>query len=249
MWLVLMVFLILDFLVLKRTYPLGTILKSFLGFFPEVDIYTSLNSPLWYFTLILFYYLIFPLLFFRKRPILSVFLILLASYYVLKFNLPVNKDVLKLYKLHYLAFPLGMGVALSLRSFPRVRNIIEQLKPWLRYPLIAGLLVAFGYLAIHSRVGDGIRAEQLTSLASVLCLVLVALLKTIRFQFLGWLGEVSYEIYLIQWPLMYRFDFLYQRLPAGIATFLYLGVFLGLGFGLKKIIDLTTRTIPRRSSH
>ena len=47
-------------------------------------------------------------------------------------------------------------------------------------------------------------------------------------------GIYSYEIYLLHWPLMYRFDFVYKILPPALATCLYLFIFIGLGMVLQR---------------
>ena len=59
MWFVLVATLLLDKYLIGLTYPSSTIIPNLLGFFPNSDLYTAVNSPLWYFSLILFYYLLF----------------------------------------------------------------------------------------------------------------------------------------------------------------------------------------------
>ena len=115
MWVVLIGFLVLDWLLLQRTYSSQVIIQSLLGFFPSADLYKDINSPLWYFTLIFFYYLLFPLIFFKRWPILSAGAFLLVGYFLADLNLPVNASVLGFYKLHYMAFPLGMCLAILMR--------------------------------------------------------------------------------------------------------------------------------------
>jgi peptidoglycan/LPS O-acetylase OafA/YrhL len=55
--------------------------------------------------------------------------------------------------------------------------------------------------------------------------------------FLIWLGIYSFEIYLLHWPLLSRYNFLFKFLPAGLATFLYLPILLGLAYLMNKLID------------
>jgi peptidoglycan/LPS O-acetylase OafA/YrhL len=243
MWIVLLLLLILDYLLLSKSYPLDTTIYSFLGWFPKADIYTSLNSPLWYFTLIFFYYLIFPLLFFKRWPIISAALILLLSFWLTNLNLPVDKDVLKLYKLHYLAFPLGMSWAILLNAKTKVTLIGKILKlDAFRYFLMGFLIYLFGFTAVHSGVGEGLKNEQLISLITMFSLVLISFLKEFQSRFLVLLGVYSYEIYLLQWPLQYRYDFLYKYLPGSLATLLYLGVFIILGVVLNRLVKLILKS-------
>lgn len=240
MWIVLVVLITLDYLILGKTQPLTLTLENFLGFFPQANIFEQLDSPLWYFTPILFYYLIFPLLFFKKYPLVSVILLFLVSVLVVRIPLPVNPDVLKLYQLHNLAFPLGMGLALLL-SKKDIFSFIFKTNPLLRYFSLIPLLLLLAYFAIHSGVGETIFKEQFLSLITVMVLLLIVLIKPFQFRFLMLMGIYSYEIYLIQWPLVYRYDFLYKYLPAGIATFLYLFIFLLIAYLLNKLIKFIAR--------
>lgn len=252
MWLVLAVFLLMDAVVLRRFYPTTSVAQNILGFFPSADLYNNVNSPLWYFTLILFYYLLFPLclldFFVRRVPVVSALIMLGLGYFATNLNLPVAPDVLKLYKLHYMAFPLGMLFATVLRYF---RNHPLVLPPLPRVDaLFAKLFViiiltgVFCYLAIHSGVGESLIKEQSISLASLGCLVAVFLLKGFYSRFLTLIGAYSYELYLIHWPLMSRYDFLYTRFPAWLATALYIVILLTLGVALNKLTRQFVAIIP-----
>lgn len=248
MWLVLAVFFVLDAVVLHRFYPFSNIVQNILGFFSHADLYQDLNSPLWYFTLILFYYLLFPLVFSKRLPVISAGLLLLLGYFLVNLNLPVSAGVLGLYKLHYLAFPLGMCLTIILQylekhpiklpSIPRTDALVTK------FIAIIVALYLFGFLAINSGVGGIPIKEQAVSLVAVGCLLVMFFLKSHSSRFLTLLGAYSYEIYLLHWPLMSRYDFLYTRLPASLATFLYLVILLILGVVLKKLTNRFADIIP-----
>jgi len=243
MWLVLGLILLLDYFLLKKSYDLTAVFYSFVGFFPVADIYKSLNSPLWYFSLILFYYLIFPLIYRRNRLLLSVVGVLLISLVVMKFNLPVAKDVLKLYQLHYLSFPIGMFFAyLKFKGFgvlmrERLKNLFPNtfVRDLVRYISIALLLFVFSYTAINSGIGKSLMIEQSISIITMLSITLIFILKDTRSELLSIIGVYSYEIYLIQWPILYRYDFIYKHVPAFLGTILYLGLFILIAFVLNRI--------------
>jgi len=240
MWLVISVLFILDFLVLRKSYDAISIISHYLGYFPRADVYQSLNSPLWYFTFILFYYLVFPLVFMKNRPWLSVILVISTSLVLLKaVRLPLTGDVVSLYVLHVLAFPIGMALA---SSKDKLKFILEKVSNlwYLRLFLILTFSCLFWYLAIHSGVGKGVRLEETISLATVFLLLIVFVIKKLESGLLILIGEYSYEIYLFHWPLMYRYDFLYNRLPLFIATGTYLVIFLLLAVFIRKI----TKYIP-----
>jgi peptidoglycan/LPS O-acetylase OafA/YrhL len=229
-------------------------IQSFAGFFPEADIFQSLNSPLWYFTLILFYYLVFPLLFEKRHPLVSAGLILLASYFVLSLNLPVNWDVLRMYQRHLWSFPLGIffaGLMLKKsfwqRFFPtpteKFLQNLTRLKTFSRWVLIAFFCFVAGYFAINSGIGESLNKEQTVSIIAMAAIVGIFLLKRFQFRLFYWFGLFSYEIYLLHWPIVYRYDLIYKFLPAGIATIIYLALFLFLGWGLRKVDDYLVKKI------
>ena len=185
MWLVISVFLLLDYVVLHINYPLATVIKDYFGFFPHADLYSDLNSPLWYFSFIIFYYMVFPLFFYTKRPYLSAIAIYVISMLILNFKLPVNPDVQKLYELHAIGFPLGMLFAYILKSKLYVALKIKlqnininhgKLMRFAKYGAIGMAFYLFCHVTLHSGVGDGIQQERLTSIIAVFSLIVISLI-------------------------------------------------------------------------
>lgn len=200
LWIVITVFIILDNIFLHRIYPVSEIINSYLGFFPRADLFSNIDSPLWYFTIILFYYLIFPLVFIKKIPLLSPFIILVISSFILNLNLPVNEDTLKLYKLHTLAFPLGITFGIL------YKKIKLNLNNLLKYIILLTATIIFLYSAIHSGVGEGLKIEQGISLITTISAVIIFSFLKFNFKLLSIFGILSYEIYLIHCPILSRFD-------------------------------------------
>jgi len=247
MWIVLFTVLILDAYLLGKTYDIRTIIQSVIGIFPVADVYNSIDSPLWYFSLILFYYLIFPVVYRKKYPYVSITLVFLFGYILTSIQLPVSSDVLKLYELHYMAFPFGMLFAHIYEKKPgiKLKKKLLKLVPYPKmisfssYILVFILSLAFGYLTVYaSSFSDKRILEQLISLFAVLILVFIFLIKDFQSKLLILLGKYSYEICLIQWPLMYKYDILYRYFAPSIATLLYILVFISLGFVLHKSVKL-----------
>jgi len=238
LWIILIFFLALDFLVLHRTYPLTEISLSFFGIFPRADLWQNINSPLWYITFILFYYITFPFIFRKSHPARSGIMFFLLTAFVLMLPLPVYAEVQNLYSLHALAFPLGVAATVCLSYFSRWEKISLQKGLKVFVPTVAFALLV--YLGIHSGVGKGIVVEQAVSLVLVFLVLVIFVVKRIEFRFLTFLGRYSHEVYLIHWPLLARYDFFFQHFSAGVATIFSLVLFLGFGF----LLSLLLKKLP-----
>jgi len=240
MWVIITLFLLMDFFILQKSYQFDEIYNSFLGFFPVADLFENLNSPLWYFSLILFYYLIFPLVFFKRFAYLAPILILLISYYLLKVNLPfeIDKDVVNLYKLHFAPFPLGVLFAILINDEKLMHfkiKVKELFFEGLKFFWIGVFAYGFLYYSIHAGTDLSKTIEQIISLITMFCLIFLFIAKNVEVRLFSVFGIFSYEIYLIHWPILSRYDYFYKYLPAWIATLLYLGLFLGLGYLLHRL--------------
>lgn len=246
-WIVLAVYFLLDYLFLHRTYPTEYIARSFAGIFKTADIHNDIDSPLWYFSFILFYYLIYPFVYIKKRPWLSAIIIYAITYALLHHSQYIqNLDNVRFYKVYSLAFPLGM-VAAWLNS--KQDTITKKLKNYFsglrksklfRRILYYSLLVIFISLFIYGRKQstpwDIPRREQMINILTMLCLIAIFLLKRVDFKLLYIFGIYSYEIYLLHWPLMSRYDFLFNNMYSWLGVCLYLAIFVLLGIVLAKSV-------------
>ena len=235
LWCVLLIFFLLDFFVLHKSYSLSEVILSFLGIFSRADLFQNINSPLWYITFILFYYLLFPIFFKRKNPALSALALFLVTWVVLQQAIPVDPAVKNLYSLHLFAFPLGVIFA---GYWPQISHFLKIKKKHLNSLIVILSTVCLWYFGIHSGVGKGVFLEQGISLLLVFFTLTIFILKRFEFRFLSLLGIYSYEIYLLHWPLLSRYDLLYPYLPASIATVGYIGIFVVLGMGLNAFLNI-----------
>ena len=246
-WIVLSTFLILDFVVLGKTYSVQFLLQAPFGIFTHADMYTDFNSPFWYFSFILLFYILFPLLFNKRWPWATAILLYIAVRTLVAADLPQLTDIIGMYEVHMLAFPLGILFAWGIQTQTKFKNTIVELcqkYAYLTYPLAISILPAWiAYFGIHSDVGQIASIEQRTSLLIMFAVLLLFTIKKKESQFLSIFGLFSYEIYLLHWPLLYRYDVLYKFTPGWIATILYLGMFILLAMLLQKLSSVISKRI------
>jgi peptidoglycan/LPS O-acetylase OafA/YrhL len=250
-WIFLIIFFALDFFVLKINYGPAYMLKAFLGFFDRANLYLDVNSPFWYFTWIVMYYLIFPWLLIRKVPWLSAILIYAVTFLFLYSQPHFFDQVIHLYRVHLIAFPLGVFLGWLFNYSVGFWKLKERLNAGknLWFQLGASILLIAGilYFAKHSGVGEKPIIEETISIVTSLLLIALFLIKRIEIKTFYWLGLFSYEIYMFHWPLMYRYDFLFKYLPAWLALSLYLVVFVGIGWLFKQLIDNGGKLLAKKA--
>lgn len=257
LWPVLIGFFLLDALVLHRYYPATYIARSILGFFPKADMPSDVNSVLWYITWTLFYYFLLPLVFMRQRVWLSALILFVLGQGLVMWNPPIIELVTRLYEVHTVAFPLGMLVAWLLfesreQSNPiaqKLRDIRAQLTGVKYYAVIAVLLGLIIYSAYYdSGIGQSALKEQIMSLVTTLSFILLFTIKRVEFKALTLIGVYSYEIYLLHWPLVSRYDVIYAALPASVATFAYFALFMGIGWVIQRVTGPFSAWLDRKSA-
>lgn len=245
-WITLVTLIVSSYLFLGKTYSGIFLIKAFFGLFTQANLYTDINSPFWYFTFIVLCYLLFPLLFNKKRPWITAVLLYLITWFIVKINPALLSGVIGLYKVHLLAFPLGIIGAWFVHSKYHLLTPLTQIYKKYSlfvYPVLILLVLLFvRYFSIHSGIGESANSEQLRSLLVVAGLLLLFVIKKRESKLLSLFGLYSYEIYLFHWPLMYHYDFLYKNLPAWIATVGYLVVFVLLAKGFQDISKRITMT-------
>lgn len=262
LWLSLLIFILADYLILGRTYSFTETWQSFLGFFPNADFYLSINSPLWFLTPLLYFYFVFPWLFSRRRPRLSIVgLFAAASLLQLSF-LPVSEQIHGFYLTHWLAFPLGalLGVIISsadcqsswlMKLFTVKNKKTNQLKQLsgqaLSYLIMVVLALIAYYLSLHAGLNAAPWKQQTISLMTLAAVVLLMRLLPLRFRLLELFGVYSFSIYLLHWPLLSRYDLLFNYLPLSLAVLVWLGLLLGLAWLFNRLTDyLEKPLLPKK---
>jgi peptidoglycan/LPS O-acetylase OafA/YrhL len=189
------------------------------------------------------------LVFFKKYPCFSAILLYLGGYLIVRAEPSILDYVIHLYRIHLFAFPLGVLAAGLVSKYPGSRAqasfkkiqekfVANKLAARIIYYLVALILLGvFVYTSYYSNIGKAHWLEEVTSLVTAAAIVILFLMKKFEIKLLYWFGFFSYEIYLFHWPIMARFDIFYRFTPAWLATILYLGLFLALGWGMRQLLS------------
>lgn len=238
---VLLLFFVADIIIHSTYYSPIYAIRSFLMIFPTHDVAKDINSPLWFMTPILLYYIFFPLLYRSNRPVLSAFGFMGLGFFVSRIFDGII--VSELFKLHYIAFPLGI-LAHHFSSF-----ILPHITPstYRNKKIYAFFLLLFViFLGIHSGVGKWY--EQGMSLFIMGLFILAIITLDLRHKILINFGAASFGIYLIHWPLMSRFDPFVKLLGQGASgQITWLILWLVVLYGASRVLMSVLRLYDTRN--
>lgn len=260
-WIALIIMFIADALFMDKTYSIGYIIKSMLGFFPTADGFGDVNSPFWYITWMIMFYLLYPLVFFKDKPWLSAIILAVIATIIGTFNI-FDLGSNWLHRLHTVAFSMGIILAWLLQVKEGEKNrFIEYIKDFrdnskdMKYIVIAIMFVIVFYVsqrtgagswpALTAILGQGFFVEQLMSIVIMLAFTVIFILKKVDSKFLTMYGVYSYEVYLIHWPLMAKYDIFFVYLPAWAAVIAWLVVFILVSMLLQRLVTPVSNFVDK----
>jgi peptidoglycan/LPS O-acetylase OafA/YrhL len=252
---------IADAVFMDKTYSVGYIIKSMLGFFPTADGFGDVNSPFWYITWMIMFYLLYPLVFFKDKPWLSAIILAVIATIIGTFNI-FDLGSNWLHRLHTVAFSMGIILAWLLQVKEGEKNrFIEYIKDFrdnskdMKYIVIAIMFVIVFYVSqrtgagswpiLTSILGQGFFVEQLMSIVIMLAFTVIFILKKVDSKFLTMYGVYSYEVYLIHWPLMAKYDIFFVYLPAWAAVIAWLVAFILVSMLLQRLVTPVSNFVDK----
>ncbi|MDD3055527.1 MAG: acyltransferase [Aliarcobacter sp.] len=248
------------FLDIHYTFPY--MIQSLLGWFPTAEGFDDVNSPFWYITWMMMFYVLFPLVFSTKRPWLSAIILAVIATLIGVYN-PLNMGDNWLHRLHTVAFSLGIVFAwLLFETKDKENKFVAHLKEFrnkakiMPYVIIALMLGVVVYMSLHTTanhwptltaiLGKGYFVDQLTSIILMFAFIVIFSLKKFDNKFLSIYGLYSFEVYLIHWPLIGRYDIFFDYLPSWAAVIAWLVTFIVVSWLLQKITTLIGAWIDSR---
>ncbi|MDD2895984.1 MAG: acyltransferase [Aliarcobacter sp.] len=250
-WVVTIIIFAANGLFLGITYPVPYVIQSLLGWFPTARGFDDVNSPFWYITWMMMFYALFPIVFSVKRPWLSAIILAVVATLIGVYN-PLDMGDNWLHRLHTVAFSLGIVFAwLLFETKDKENKLVTYFKKFKSqtkdsYLVIALMLVVVVYMSLHTTsghwpkltafLGQGYFVDQLTSIIIMFAFIVIFILKKFDNKFLSIYGLYSFEVYLIHWPLIGRYDIFFDILPAWAAVVAWIITFIVVSWLLQKII-------------
>lgn len=232
-------------------YSVPYMIQSLLGWFPTAEGFNDVNSPFWYITWMMMFYVLFPLVFSTKKPWLSAIILAVIATLIGVYN-PLEMGDNWLHRLHTVAFSLGIVFAwLLFETKDKENKLVVYLKEFRNkakftpYIIIALMLGVVVYMSLHTTanhwptltaiLGKGYFVDQFTSIVIMFAFIVIFSLKKFDNKFLSIYGLYSFEVYLIHWPLIGRYDIFFDIFPAWAAVIAWLITFIVISWLLQKI--------------
>ncbi|WP_418185404.1 acyltransferase family protein [Aliarcobacter vitoriensis] len=260
-WIALIIMFIADAVFMDKTYSIGYMIKSMLGFFPTADGFGDVNSPFWYITWMIMFYLLFPLVFFKNKPWLTAIILAVIATIIGTFNI-FDLGSNWLHRLHTVAFSLGIIAAWLVqikdgqenKFVSYVKNFRDNSKD-MKYIIMAIMFVVVFYVSqrtganswptLKDILGQGFFVEQIMSIVIMLAFIVIFVLKKVESKFLTIYGVYSYEVYLIHWPLMAKYDIFFVYLPAWAAVIAWLVAFILVSMLLQRLVTPVSKFVDK----
>ena len=250
-WVAIIIMFAADALFLDKNYGVSYIIQSLLGWFPTANGSEDVNSPFWYITWMMMFYALFPLVFSTKRPWLSAIILAVIATLIGVYN-PLEMGDNWLHRLHTVAFSLGIVFAWALfETKDKENKLVKALKKFrneakvMPLVVIALMLAVVVYMSLHTTsshwptltaiLGKGFFVDQFTSIIIMFAFIVIFSLKKFDNKFLAIYGLYSFEVYLIHWPLIGRYDIFFNILPAWAAVVAWIISFILISWLLQKI--------------
>ena len=242
-WIVLIAFYTLDFALRNKTYGSTKILLDLLG----ASTPNPPNGPNWFIAYILYLYLIYYLVSKIRMPnagrVLLLFLLSYGTMLLILTSTFLSANV-GIWTQYAIVFPTSVAIGIYSKAVKDGLNHLFRKKRIVYWAAIFASLSLFisgkGLYTISHLIDSPIYAEMVVTLRSVPFIIALLMLSHLVDMFriysksIAWLGQYSFEIFLIHLPFMVYYDFFFFRKPLYLFFIFYLILIFTLSFLLKK---------------
>lgn len=227
--------IIIDMFIYHKTYSLHTIFLALAG----MDFSRSIDASMWYISFILLWYLFFNITF--KLPVKNVFklMILLFISYLFKYH-PLTRythEVSYQWGLSAFTFPIGVLAGLYIdrinkKLSEKHRNLIYFSTAMVSFIIY---IVSLKYINISTSI---FTISNFSFAFMVIIIIMFLNREKYYSRLLGFIGFISYELYLLEGALMWKYMWIRQLQPysAGLFLAVYFCSVVILSYGLDKFM-------------
>ncbi len=256
-----LLFITLDYLLLKKTYSTTKIIQTFLF----IHLPGAPNWSAWFVTYIIYLYTLFFLTSKMKFKKLNKLLILFTSIYLTSICI---REIQFLHArfhiwLQYTSiFPISVAIGVYCKKIHSILRDLYKFSEFLFYTIT--ILLALQYFTEEgnyfvSHLFDITIYNKLINSLTPITLIVSLVLFTFVADSLPWkqnvlifLGKYSFEIFLMHLPFMVYYDFFLFRKPLYFYFYIYIAVLVLLSVLLKKtssiLNELTLRKLTIKSN-
>jgi peptidoglycan/LPS O-acetylase OafA/YrhL len=242
-WLTFLLFYSLDFILVDRVYSPIKIILSFLG----LATYGPPNGPAWYITYILFLYATFFAVSLLKLNNFGKFLLILVISYVATYSIKFfHLHKLALWLAYTIIFPISVLIGINLKRIWALLKTYYNYSRSLYFFSIACLFMLYYKYPLISLIVERktfpsyIRTFVMTLRPAylIICVTMISYFLDATHResgLLEFLGDYSFEIYLLHMPFLAYYDFFLFRRPLIVFFFVYFVFILLLSYLLRLV--------------
>lgn len=227
----------IDRLALNKAYPKVTILKTLFGIQPQ----SPLDPSMWYITYLLIWYLAFYFIFSLPQNNFSKFILLsIITYFIYVHSNIFSGDSGA--GLYYIEFPLGVLIGLLYKRIKKINIVLLYsiiiIVTVISIALFSKYVVKINLSMNYYTLAAFMAAVAIVSLFSILALIKSKLISVLLY-ILEVLGNISYEIYLLEFMILMRYFKVFKIINNEWLRFIAFTLVVSfLAFILKKVVKI-----------